>query len=340
LKTADFDYDLPPNFIAQTPIEPRDHSRLMVYNRKKGEIVHAHFFNLVDFFDPDDVLVLNQTKVIRARLKGRKLPGGGQVEIFLIRRVQSQTWEVLVGGKALHPGKTVEIEKGPRLQILQDLGGARRLVRFDESVTGLLDDIGAVPLPPYIHQPLNDPDRYQTVYACITGSVAAPTAGLHFTKELLAKIKNKGVQICYVTLHVGLDTFSPVTEIEAEKHPIHTEWFEVSMETANQINLAKEKGKKIFASGTTTVRALESCRTHTHDHHLIEPSSGATSLYILPGYKFKVIDHIITNFHLPHSTLIMMVSAFTGREKLLELYEIAKQKDYRFYSFGDAMLIL
>ncbi len=340
MNTSEFDYDLPPEFIAQTPVEPRDHSRLLVYERTSEVVSHEHFYNLPQFLIEGDVLVLNRTRVIKARLKGRKMPGGGRVEVLLLNQTETRTWEAMVGGSGLTPGRKITFEFGPGLEIIADRGGSLRLVEFETPVDEYLEEMGMVPLPPYIHEPLQDAQRYQTVYAQVPGSAAAPTAGLHFTKNLLAEIAAKGVHICSVILHVGLDTFSPVSEAEAEKHVIHSEWFQVSNETAEVVNQAKSAGRRIIAAGTTSVRALESSTINSSRTQIIEGKSGSTNLYILPGYGFKVVDAMITNFHLPRSTLIMMVSAFTGKDKLFSLYEKAKMCGYRFYSFGDAMLIL
>jgi S-adenosylmethionine:tRNA ribosyltransferase-isomerase len=280
---------------------------------------------------------LNQTRVIPARLYARK-ETGGRVELLLLRRRDELTWEALVGGKGLRVGKNVKVENGPEARIVEILNGSERLIKFSEPIEPYFAKVGNVPLPPYIHEELSDPERYQTVYAREPGSAAAPTAGLHFTPRLLEELQAKGVKIAYVTLHVGLDTFAPVTEENPEEHVIHTEWCELPQETANSINQTKQAGGRVIAVGTTSVRTLESAAKVRRD--AIPSYVGPTSLYILPGYEFKVVDAMITNFHLPKSSLIMLVSAFAGRETILETYGMAIQEGYRFYSFGDAMLIL
>jgi S-adenosylmethionine:tRNA ribosyltransferase-isomerase len=364
MKTSDFDYYLPESSIAQTPLEPRDSSRLLVLNRKTGTLEHRIFNEIGEYLNPGDLLVLNQTRVIPARIYTRK-PTGGKVELLLLRKRNDLTWECLVGGKGMTVGKTVVVEsddtsrrgaKSPDFalqgEIVGILNGSERLVRFSEPIEPFFPKIGNVPLPPYIHEKLDDPERYQTVYAREPGSAAAPTAGLHFTPCLLDELRAKGVKIAYVTLHVGLDTFAPVTEENPEEHKIHTEWCELLQETADAINETKATGGKVIAVGTTSVRTLETAGFGNRESGSVSnpqlPNTdsrvsafiGPTSLYILPGYKFNVVDALITNFHLPKSTLIMLVSAFVGREKILETYKIAIKEGYRFYSFGDAMLIL
>lgn len=340
MKTADFDYDLPPERIAQTPIEPRDASRLLVVERSSGALHHRHFSDIGDYLNPGDVLVLNQTRVIAARLPIRKVPSGGKGELLLLNRRSSQTWEALVGGKGLVPGRIVQVVNGPQARIIANLGDSRRLVTFARPIDDLLPTIGQVPLPPYIHTTLHDPERYQTVYAQHEGSAAAPTAGLHFTPELIERLSTAGVNFARVTLHVGLDTFAPVTEDNPEEHVIHREWCELDGEAANQINRARHQDKRVIAVGTTSVRTLESAAINVGRDEDIPQYRGATELFILPGFTFRAVDAMITNFHLPRSTLIMLVSAFAGREKILNAYQIAIQEKYRFYSFGDAMLIL
>jgi S-adenosylmethionine:tRNA ribosyltransferase-isomerase len=345
LKTSDFDYDLPPEFIAQTPIEPRDASRLLVLDRHNGTIDHAHFYDLGKYLRPGDVLVVNQTRVIPARLYGKKIPSGGKVELLLLHPNEDLTWEVLVGGKGLSVGKRVQIEDGPQAEVTMVLEGPRRLVRFAERIEPYLERAGHVPLPPYIHTSLADPERYQTVYAFQPGSAAAPTAGLHFTTGLIESLKKQGIAFVEITLHVGLDTFAPVNEENPEEHKIHTEWCQVTQEIADKINHLSRQGGRVIAVGTTSVRSLESAarayaqsRSEVVDR--LQAYKGPTDLYILPGYHFRAVDGIVTNFHLPRSTLIMLVSAFAGRERIFQTYETAKQEGYRFYSFGDAMLIL
>lgn len=337
MRTSDFDYNLPESCIAQTPAEPRDSSRLLVLRRDPGTVEHRIFREVGDYLRAGDLLVLNQTRVIPARIFARK-ETGGRVEILLLRRRDALTWEALAGGKGLRVGKKVRVEEGPEAEITELLDGSERAIRFSEPIEPFFSKVGNVPLPPYIHERLNDPERYQTVYAKEPGSAAAPTAGLHFTPRLLEELQAKGVKIAYVTLHVGLDTFAPVTEDHPEEHKIHTEWCELPQETADLINETKASGGRVIAVGTTSVRTLESAAQSVRD--AIPSYVGSTSLFILPGYQFKVVDAMITNFHLPRSTLLMLVSAFVGREKILETYKTAVEEGYRFYSFGDAMLIL
>jgi S-adenosylmethionine:tRNA ribosyltransferase-isomerase len=344
MKTSDFDYHLPESFIAQRPIEPRDSARLLVLDRKTGGLEHRTFNQIGDYLNPGDLLVLNQTRVIPARIFARK-PTGGKVELLLLRRREGLTWECLVGGKGLRVGIILTVVDGPDAEIIEISNGAERLVRFAEPIEPYFPIVGNVPLPPYIHEKLEDPERYQTVYAREPGSAAAPTAGLHFTPRLLDELRAKGVNTAYVTLHVGLDTFAPVTEDDPSAHKIHSEWCQVSQETAQAINQARSNGGRIVAVGTTSVRTLETLGTRKREagnpsNPQIAPFTGPTSLFILPGYGFQLVDAMITNFHLPRSTLLMLVSAFAGREKILETYQTAVKEGYRFYSFGDAMLIL
>ena len=347
MKISDFDYSLPESSISQTPAEPRDSSRLLVLHRDTGELEHCIFRDVADYLRAGDLLVLNQTRVIPARIFARK-ETGGRVELLLLRRHDELTWEALVGGKGLRVDMILRVEDGPRVQIVEILEGSERLIKFSEPIETYFSKVGNVPLPPYIHEKLDDPERYQTVYAREPGSAAAPTAGLHFTPRLLEELQVKGVKISYVTLHVGLDTFAPVTEDNPEIHKIHSEWCELSQETADAINETHTRGGRVIAVGTTSVRTLESAAIENRksiientDHSsLVTAFTGPTSLFILPGYQFKAVDVMITNFHLPKSTLLMLVSAFAGREKILETYQTAIQEDYRFYSFGDAMLIL
>ncbi len=350
MKTSDFDYNLPSEFIAQTPVEPRDSSRLLVLNRKTGSLEQRIFRDIGEYLNPGDLLVINRTRVIPARIFAHK-PTGGRVEVLLLRREDLLTWECLVGGKGLISGKELIVEFtdvslvatsestgsgdfGLCAEIVEVLEGSRRRLRFSQPIEPYFPRVGNVPLPPYIHEPLKDPERYQTVYARDPGSAAAPTAGLHFTARLIEEIKVKGVDFAEVTLHVGLDTFAPVTEVDPHDHQIHTEWCEISPATVNAITRTRQSGGRIIAVGTTSVRTLESAGQNG-----ILPSIGPTSLYILPGYHFTVVDAMITNFHLPKSTLLMLVSAFAGREQVLHAYEVAMQNHYRFYSFGDAMFI-
>jgi len=352
MKTSDFDYHLPESSIAQTPAEPRDSSRLLVLHRETGMLEHRIFRDVEEYLQAGDLLVLNQTRVIPARIYARK-ETGGRVELLLLRRRDLLTWEALVGGKGLRVGKRVKVELGPAAEVVEILEGSERVIQFEEPIEPFFSKVGNVPLPPYIHEKLSDPERYQTVFAREPGSAAAPTAGLHFTPRLLEELQAKGIRIAYVTLHVGLDTFAPVTEENPEEHKIHTEWCELPQETADLINETKRAGGRVVAVGTTSVRTTESAaRSTILDHSIIEqgrisnneyrisPFIGSTDLYILPGYQFKVVDIMITNFHLPKSTLLMLVSAFAGRERILETYQTAVAERYRFYSFGDAMIIL
>lgn len=365
MKTTDFDYHLPESSIAQTPAEPRDASRLLVMHRENGEIEHKVFHEIVQYLKAGDLLVLNQTRVIPARIFARK-ETGGKVELLLLRKRDDLTWEALVGGKGLRVGSKVIVESevsrlrsessgaseksgdfSLRAEIIQLLEGSERLIQFSEPIEPYFSDVGNVPLPPYIHEKLIDPERYQTVFAKEPGSAAAPTAGLHFTPQLLDELKQNGVRVAYVTLHVGLDTFAPVNEDDPEEHKIHSEWCEMPQETADLINETKRNGGRVIAVGTTSVRTLESAAQRmifdirsSNNEYRISSFTGPTTLYILPGYQFKVVDAMITNFHLPKSTLLMLVSAFAGRQQILKTYNLAIQEGYRFYSFGDAMLIL
>lgn len=340
MKTSDFDYELPERFIAQTPVEPRDSAKLLVLDRQSDGIRHQKFRDLGNFILPGDLLVFNETRVIRARLLGKKILTGGKVEILLLRQHDELAWEVLVKGKGLISGKRVRIEGGLEAEILSVLEGPRRVVRFDLPIEPMLDNIGHVPLPPYIHSVLSDPERYQTIFANQPGSAAAPTAGLHFTPALMEELSNKGIRFVTLTLHIGLDTFGPVKEESPQDHKIHSEWCQLSSAAAEEINLTKARGGRIIAVGTTSVRTLESAAVSAGEGQIIAPYDGSTNLFILPGYEFKFVDAIVTNFHLPKSTLIMLVSAFAGRHKIMSAYRIAKENNYRFYSFGDAMLIL
>lgn len=339
MRTDDFDYYLPPERIAQTPVEPRHASRLLVLNRSTGGLEHTTFWEIDRYLQPGDLLVINQTRVIPARIFAHK-ESGGKVEILLLRKVDGDAWEALVGGKRVCSGARLAVDGGLTAAVLEELNGSRRLIQFDQPVEPFLPDIGQMPLPPYIHEPLKDPERYQTVYSRITGSAAAPTAGLHFTPELIAKLEQKGVGFACVTLHVGLDTFAPVTEDDPLEHKIHTEWCELMPETADLINSTRARGGRVIGVGTTSVRTLESAARRAAPGSLVAPYEGPTDIYILPGYTFRAVDAMITNFHLPKSTLIMMVSAFAGRESILATYAEAIRLEYRFYSFGDAMLIL
>ena len=334
MHTSDFNYHLPPERIAQTPVEPRHNSRLMILKRGHQDIEDSIFKNLGNYLTPGDLLVINQTRVIPARLFARK-PTGGRVELLLLKRMDADTWEALVGGKRMTAGTVVKVEGGPEVKVCEELEGSRRVLQFLQPVEDLLPCVGQMPLPPYIHTPLTNPERYQTVYAKQTGSAAAPTAGLHFTPELMKALEEMGIHFARVTLHVGLDTFAPVTEEDPLEHKIHTEWCEVTADTAALINETRSMGKKVVAVGTTSVRTLESCAKGGK----ATPISGPTGLFILPGYSFQLVDAMITNFHLPKSTLLMLVSAFAGYEHIMDLYQHAIAQHYRFFSYGDSMLL-
>ena len=340
MKTSDFDYSLPPERIAQSPVEPRDSAGLMVINRRSADVEHTTFDKLGDYLDVGDLLVINQTRVIPARLYGNKIPTGGRMELLLLKREEERTWQALVGGKGLVVGRRFQIDGGPMGEVVEVQSGPRRLLRFDSPIEPVLDAVGHVPLPPYIHKPLGDPERYQTVYAHLPGSAAAPTAGLHFTPGLIESLKQQGIHFVTITLHVGLDTFAPVNEETPQDHHIHTEWCQVPPDAADAINMARKRGGRIIAVGTTSVRTLESAARFAQPSQVVAPFEGTTDLFILPGYRFKVVDAMVTNFHLPRSTLIMLVSAFAGRQRVLSAYQNAIDRRYRFYSFGDAMLIL
>jgi S-adenosylmethionine:tRNA ribosyltransferase-isomerase len=339
MKTDDFNYSLPEKFIAQTPIEPRHNSRLLILDRKQNTLTHRHFWQLDEILCPGDLLVINKTRVIPARINAHKQPGGGMVEILLLRKQSQLEWVCMVGGSGLNSGKRIQIENGPGAQIIDVLDGPQRIIRFDNPIEPFFPMVGNVPLPPYIHEKLSDPERYQTVYATLPGSAAAPTAGLHFTPGLIQKLKANGILFAEVTLHVGLDTFAPVHEDDPGTHIIHKEWCQVSSDTVELVNSTRKQGGRVIAVGTTSVRTLESAADE-ENQGFIKKFSGDTGLFILPGYSFKVVDAMITNFHLPKSTLLMLVSAFAGRERILDAYEVAKAEGYRFFSFGDAMLIL
>jgi S-adenosylmethionine:tRNA ribosyltransferase-isomerase len=340
VKTADFDYALPPQMIAQTPIEPRDASRLLILERSSGATVHRHFHDLPEYLRAGDLLVCNDSQVIPARLYGRKLPGGGQVELLLLHRRDERVWEVIVGGKRIRKGTEIEIKGGgERLtaQVIEEGERNRRLVAFDRPLEALLDKVGVTPLPPYIHEPLADPARYQTVYARVAGSAAAPTAGMHFTPRLIAELLGRGVLFAFVTLHIGLDTFQPVQTEEVKDHRMHSEYCELPVETSEMVKRARAEGRRVIAVGTTAVRVLESAAGREEE---LRPFQGWSELFIYPGFEFRLVDALITNFHLPRSTLLMLVSAFAGTELIRRAYAEAIRHGYRFYSFGDAMLIL
>ena len=340
MKTSDFYYDLPQELIAQTPIEKRDTSRLMTLARVSGATGHHHFYDLPDYLNPGDCLILNNSRVLPARLVGQRLPGGGICEVLLLNDRGDKVWECLVRpGRKLRKGTRLSFGNGElTAEIVEQLEEGGRLIRFDYEGIFLetLERLGKMPLPPYIKEELQDQERYQTVYSKVLGSAAAPTAGLHFTPELLEKIRAKGVKIGYVTLHVGLGTFRPVKEDTIEDHPMHSEYCTIPQETADLINETRANGGRCICVGTTSCRTLESWAAE--DGHM-EAKSGWTDIYIYPGYRFKVMDGLVTNFHLPESTLIMLVSAFAGREHVLAAYEEAVREKYRFFSFGDAMFI-
>lgn len=341
MKVSDFTFDLPEELIAQDPLEDRSSSRLLTLDKNTGEIGHDIFHNIVNYLKPGDCLVLNNTKVIPARLIGAKEETGGKVEVLLLKRKQDNVWETLVKpGKKARPGARISFGDGKLVgEVIDVVDEGNRLVKFEyEGIfEEVLDELGQMPLPPYITHQLKDKNRYQTVYAKYDGSAAAPTAGLHFTKELLQQIKDMGVNIAYVTLHVGLGTFRPVKVDEITDHHMHSEFYQVDEEAAEKINRAKDSGHRVICVGTTSCRTIESAADETG--HL-RPTSGWTEIFIYPGYKFKILDGLITNFHLPESTLIMLVSALAGREHVLAAYEEAVQERYRFFSFGDAMLIV
>jgi len=339
MKTDDFNYELPKAQIAQTPAVPRHNSRLLVLNRIDGALEHSRFWHIDQYLTPNDLLVLNETRVIPARIFAKKVPGGGKAEILLLNKQDLLTWRVIVGGKGLNVGRKLAIDEGPEVEVLQVLEGPERIVRFTEPIELSLDRVGHVPLPPYIHRPLEDPNKYQTVYAKDPGSAAAPTAGLHFSPALIDKLSMQGIEMVRLTLHVGLDTFAPVREGDPRHHKIHTEWCELSAETATRINSVRENGGRVVAVGTTSVRTLETAARNADEGQCVGPFSGPTDLFILPGYQFKAVDVLITNFHLPKSTLLMLVSAFADRELILKTYSKAVKAKYRFFSFGDAMLI-
>ena len=340
MKTSDFNYNLPEELIAQTPVEPRDSSRMMVCNRNNGKREDRIFRDIIDYLHAGDVMVINETRVIPARLLGVKETTGVPTEVLLLRRIELDTWETLVRpGRRLHQGDFVTFGNGLlRCEILNTTDAGGRIVRFIYNGTfeALLDQLGEMPLPPYIHEKLQDPQRYQTVYARLDGSAAAPTAGLHFTPELIEKVRDKGIDIVPVLLHVGLGTFRPVKEEDVDKHLMHSEYYEVSAEAADRINTAHKEGGRLLCIGTTSMRTSE---TVADDQGIIHAGSGMTSIFIKPGVRIKAVDMLLTNFHLPQSTLLMLVSAVMGRENALNAYADAVEKKYRFFSFGDCMLI-
>ena len=340
MKLEEFDYNLPEELIAQTPIKQRDASRLMVLDKKTGEIEHKHFYDIIDYLNPGDTLVLNDTKVLPARLIGEKMSTKAVIEVLLLKNVEGDTWETLVKpARRIHVGDVVSFGEGLLKLTCTEVKDEGIRV-FNASYEGifyeLLDKLGTMPLPPYIHEKLEDKDRYQTVYAKEVGSAAAPTAGLHFTKELLKKIKEKGINIVYLTLHVGLGTFRPVKVEDVTKHKMHSEFYSLSKSVADTLNKTRENGKRIIAVGTTSTRTLETVYQKFGE---FREDSGFTDIFIYPGKEVKSIDGLITNFHLPKSTLIMLVSAIAGKDNILNAYNIAVKEKYRFFSFGDAMFI-
>lgn len=354
MNVADFDYDLPESFIAQTPVEPRDSARLLVLDRHTGAVSHRVFHQIIDMINPGDVLVMNTTRVIPARLPAIKQETGGAAEVLLLRQIDTTRWRVLVGGKRITTGSVLAFPGAAiTARVEQVLDGAERILSFSQPVNDLLLELGETPLPPYIHTRLDDDERYQTVYSQQEGSAAAPTAGLHFTGDLLLALKAKGVHLAYCTLHIGLDTFMPVRVDEVEAHHIHSEFARLDADNARIINQAKLSGGRVIAVGTTTARTLETAAILSSGGDPAKPQAAPdfcawrpviaferdTNLFIYPGYQWRVVDALITNFHLPKSTLLMMISAFAGREHVLNAYEIAKRENYRFFSFGDAMFI-
>ena len=341
MKLSDFNYHLPEELIAQDPLLKRSDSRLMVLNRETGSIEHRAFHNIIEYLNPGDCLVVNETKVLPARLIGVKEGTGASIEVLLLKRVDDRVWETLVKpGKKARPGTRISFGEGKLVgEVMDVVEEGNRLVRFEyEGIfEEVLDELGQMPLPPYITHALEDKNRYQTVYAKHTGSAAAPTAGLHFTEELLEQIEEKGVKIARVTLHVGLGTFRPVKVENILEHHMHSEFYMIDEDAAEIINTTKKNGGKIISVGTTSTRTLESV---ADENGLVKPCSGWTEIFIYPGYKFKIVDKLITNFHLPESTLLMLVSALYDREKILEAYEEAVEEKYRFFSFGDAMFIM
>ncbi len=352
---SDFEYHLPPELIAQEPVEPRDASRLMVVDRATGTIAHHIFRDLPQFLRPGDLLVYNESRVVPARLFARK-PTGGRVEILLLRPRSGTVWEALVRGRAVRAGGRLEVLDGPEgaptgagVEVLEEGERGLRVLAFDRPALALAEAVGQTPLPPYIHRPLRDPERYQTVYARTPGSAAAPTAGLHFTPDLLFRLREMGVESVFVTLHVGLDTFRPVEEERPEEHRMHTEFCRLPPEAAERINRARAEGRRVIAVGTTSVRVLETAAlaavggnadAESCPWRAVIPYEGLTDLFIYPGFRFRVVDALITNFHLPRSTLLLLVAAFCGKELMDRAYAEAIRLRYRFYSFGDAMLIL
>ncbi len=340
MKTSDFYYDLPKEFIAQTPTEPRDHAKLLVYNRSNKTIEHKHFYDLPDYLKKGDCLVINETRVLPARLFGERIDTGSFIEFLLLKRIDTDTWEILARpGKKAKPGIKFKFGNELFAEVIDVRDDGNRIVKFsyDGIFEEILDRLGTMPLPPYITEKLEDKEMYQTVYSKETGSAAAPTAGLHFTPELLDKIKSMGVEIVPVLLHVGLGTFRPVQVDDVLNHKMHSEYYCVSIDAANKINTCRKNGGRIISVGTTSCRTLESV---TDNCGTVHSKSGDTDIFIYPGYKFNAVDSLITNFHLPESTLLMLVSALCSKEEIMHVYETAKENGYKFFSFGDAMIII
>ncbi len=358
MKTDELDYTLPEELIAQTPVEPRDSSRLLVLHREDGRLEHRIFRDIADYLRPGDLLVANESRVIPARMFGHKEPGGGKVEVLLLRHLEGNRWRGLTGGARTRAGTRLRIDRdgAPSLltaTVVETGERGERTFDFSEPVEAYFDEVGVMPLPPYIHEPLADPERYQTVYSRTLGSAAAPTAGLHFTPELLLRLRDAGVNLAFVTLHVGLDTFGPIAEEAVEDHHIHSEWGRLSLAVAEQVNRTKVMGGRVFAVGTTSVRVLETAARRgmlqspngtrqgpACPWRPLSPFEGFTDLYITPGFHFRVVDALITNFHLPKSTLLALVMAFAGEDNIRHAYAEAIAQRYRFFSFGDAMVIL
>ena len=340
MKTSDFYYDLPEELIAQTPVEPRDQSRLLVFNKETGDLLHKHFYDVFDYLKAGDCLVLNDTRVLPARIFGTRVDTGSIVEFVLLKQKQQNVWECLAGpGKKAKVGHKFTFSDKLSAEVIEVLDDGNRIVKFNPNgeFFAVLDEVGQMPLPPYIKEKLQDKERYQTVYSRELGSAAAPTAGLHFTKEILAKLKERGVNIAYVTLHVGLGTFRPVKVDDVTEHKMHSEHYSITQENADIINNTKQNGGRVICVGTTSCRTVESAMQKFGE---IKECSDDTSIFIYPGYTFKCMDGLITNFLLPESTLIMLVSAFAGYEKTMNAYNVAVKERYRFFSFGDAMLIV